>query len=100
MSQRRHTRIEAKSFSKHVFDIICSDGVQIHIVCAFSHDYNGLAFADLTVLPIMKYKTKCPNKILDNAYNFDSSAHLVFPRHLLWRAFRNKDEISTSTIIA
>lgn len=50
MSQGRHTRIKAESFSKHVFDIICSDGVQIYVVRAFSHDYDGLAFADFTVL--------------------------------------------------
>jgi hypothetical protein len=46
--------IEAKSFSQHVLDIICSDGVQICIIRAFSYDYDGLVFAGFTVLDIGK----------------------------------------------
>ena len=50
MSERSYTRIEAKSVSKHVFDVFCSYGFQFRIMSAFGYDYNCFAFAYFTVL--------------------------------------------------
>lgn len=62
---------------------------------AFSYDYDGLAFAGFTVLDIGKRDGVV--KGLDGAHQLDSSAQLVFSRRLLRWAFRDEDEICSST---
>jgi hypothetical protein len=64
-------------------------------VGAFSHDDNGLAFANFTVLGC--HRMKYQNRMSNNAYLLDGSAQLIFPRHLLWWALRNENEVCAPT---
>jgi hypothetical protein len=50
VSECGDTRVQPEAFCENVFDVICTDGLEIAVVSAFGDDDDCFALPDLAVL--------------------------------------------------
>jgi len=88
--------IESQTFTQELLNVFHFDRVEVAVDRPLRNDDNSLSLSSFTVLE--GRKSVYGVSVYRRAYTLDDLTHMVFPRVSLWRVFRNKYKIGSTTI--